>query len=59
MVATKPKKDGRKVSFVLDSTLDKKLSIYCQREYRSRTNALEKILKTFFDEYEKKNEKLK
>ena len=54
----RPKKDGRKVTFILSNDIDDRLNTYCKKEFRTRTAAVEYILHEFFVEYEKKKGKL-
>lgn len=45
------KKDGRFVNFYLDRELCEKLTAYAEEKGQTVTTALERILKTYFEEH--------
>lgn len=46
----KPKKDGQFISFYLDRNLCNRLTYYSDQMGQTKTLAIERILKKFFDE---------
>lgn len=53
---TKPKKNGKKVSFYMDADIVDRLEAYCEDKGQSKTLAVERILKAHLDKYdEEKN----
>ncbi len=56
------KKDAKNLNIKLDRTIHERLDQFCEENGMSKTYAIEKILKKFFDEYseipsDEKNEK--
>ena len=49
---TKPKKNGRKVSFYMDAEIAARLDAYCEELGQSKTLAVERILKAHFDKHD-------
>ena len=48
---SRAKKDGKFVNFYLDRELCEKLNAYAEYKGQTMTTALERILKTYFEEY--------
>ena len=51
----KQKKEGVNVSYFLEKTVKDSLDRYCEETGLKQTNAVERILKKFFDEYYNNN----
>lgn len=47
----KPKKDGHFINIYLDRTLYNRLSFYAEEKGQTKTLAVERILKQYFDEH--------
>lgn len=53
----RPKKDGTKVSFYLDSALVERLRGYCEEKGQTMTTALERIVKDHLDRCDEEKRK--
>ena len=49
------RKDGQYINLRIDRNLYDRFSRYCDREERTKTAALERMLRTYLDAYEKQN----
>lgn len=51
----RPKKDGIKVSYVIEKTLMKEFEKFCEETGRTKTKAVEMAIREFLDNYKKDN----
>ncbi len=49
------KKDGKYLNIMLESSIYERLEMYCDEVGQTKTLAVERILRRFFDEYDKTN----
>jgi hypothetical protein len=51
---SRPKKDGKPVSLIMDKELYTQLEAYCKKTYLTKTAAIEKALKEMLDRHKQK-----
>lgn len=51
------KKDGKCLNCIIERKIHERLEQYCETVGQTKTLAIERILKQFFDEYDRTNDK--